>query len=248
MLLRQVQKIRYKGIICDKCGVEVTHTIVRRERMAHVELAAPITHIWFLRGVPSKIGTVLDLSIQNLEKIIYFASFIVTDVNQVALEQTQEQVKQEYKSKQKMIEGEFKRDVDRLGAKFVGDEKKIKAELSHLEEIRNVKIAELDEDMEGVEVDLKEMKLMKIISEQTYHDWSLRYGHIFDAGIGAEAIQYLLKRVNVVETMKLLEEGGRRSQDQTRPFDASSETIEVIVDQQHQTRVDDSRGSAHHPT
>ncbi len=200
------KKIRYKGIICDKCGVEVTHTIVRRERMAHVELAAPITHIWFLRGVPSKIGTVLDLSIQNLEKIIYFASFIVTDVNQVALEQTQEQVKQEYKSKQKMIEGEFKRDVDRLGAKFAGDEKKIKAELSHLEEIRNVKIAELDEDMEGVEVDLKEMKLMKIISEQTYHDWSLRYGHIFDAGIGAEAIQYLLKRVNVVETMKLLEE------------------------------------------
>ena len=95
------KKIRYKGIVCDKCGVEVTHSIVRRERMGHIELAAPITHIWFLRGVPSKIGTVLDLSIQNLEKVIYFASFLITDINQAAKDQTLEQVKQELKSKQK---------------------------------------------------------------------------------------------------------------------------------------------------
>ena len=78
------KKIRFKGIVCDKCGVEVTQAIVRRERMGHIELAAPISHIWFLRGVPSKIGTILDLSIQTLEKIIYFGSFIVTDVNEEA--------------------------------------------------------------------------------------------------------------------------------------------------------------------
>ena len=108
------KKIRYKGIICDKCGVEVTQSVVRRERMGHIELAAPITHIWFLRGVPSKIGTILDLSIQNLEKVIYFASFLVTDVDEVAKEQTIEQVQSEKKSKEKMIEGEFKRDVGDL--------------------------------------------------------------------------------------------------------------------------------------
>lgn len=199
------KKIRYKGIVCDKCGVEVTHSIVRRERMAHIELAAPITHIWFLRGVPSKIGTILDQSIQSLEKVIYFASFIITDINQEALEQTHEQVKQEYKSKKKMIEGEFKRDIGRLAEKLGDDEKKIKAETKHLEEIRDNKIEELDEDFEIVDKDLKEMKVMKIITEATYHDWSLKYGHIFEASIGAAAIKELLSRINVGETMKLLE-------------------------------------------
>lgn len=76
------KKIRYKGIVCDKCGVEVTRAIVRRERMGHIDLAAPATHIWFLRGVPSKIGLILDLSPQALERVVYFADFIITDVNE----------------------------------------------------------------------------------------------------------------------------------------------------------------------
>ena len=75
------KKIRYKGIVCDKCGVEVTHSSVRRERMGHIELSAPVAHIWFLRSVPSKVGLVLDLSAQALEIVIYFAAFIITDVN-----------------------------------------------------------------------------------------------------------------------------------------------------------------------
>ncbi|TAK04275.1 DNA-directed RNA polymerase subunit beta' [Patescibacteria group bacterium] len=199
------KKIRYKGIVCDKCGVEVTHSIVRRERMGHIELAAPISHIWFLRGVPSKIGTVLDLSVQALEKVIYFASFIVTDVNEEARAQMSEQVKQEYKSKQKMIEGEFKRDAGRLAEKFAGDEKKVAAELKHLEEIRSGKEAELEEDFEEVEAELKDLKPMSIISEQTYHDYSLKYGHIFEAAIGAEAVKEMLSRFNMGKTMELIE-------------------------------------------
>ncbi|MBI5369954.1 DNA-directed RNA polymerase subunit beta' [Candidatus Uhrbacteria bacterium] len=200
------KKIRYKGIVCDKCGVEVTHSIVRRERMGHIELAAPITHIWFLRGVPSKIGTVLDMSIQNLEKVIYFASFLITHINQEAKEQTVEQVKQEKKTKQKMIEGEFKRDVGRLAEKYQDDEKKIKQETTRLEEIRDQKFEELEADFEQVTLDLKEMEVLSIISEQTYHEWSLKYGHIFEADIGAGAVKEMLARVNVDETMKRLEE------------------------------------------
>src|SRR3989339_90230 len=200
------KKIRFKGIVCDKCGVEVTHSIVRRERMGHIELAAPVSHIWFLRGVPSKIGTVLDLSVQSLEKVIYFASFLITDVNEEAKVLTQEQVKQEYKSKQKMIEGEFKRDVERLNAKFEGDEKKIKAELKHLEEIRDHKVEELEEDFTSVDKELKDLKPLKIISEETFHDWSLKYGHIFEAGIGAEAVQEMLRRTNLEATMAQIEE------------------------------------------
>ncbi|MCR4314407.1 MAG: DNA-directed RNA polymerase subunit beta' [Candidatus Uhrbacteria bacterium] len=200
------KKIRYKGIICDKCGVEVTHSVVRRERMGHIDLAAPISHIWFLRGVPSKIGTILDVSIQNLERIIYFASFLVTDVNEEAKVQTVEQVKQEKKSKEKMIEGEFKRDIGRLEQKFGDDKKSINKETKRLEGIRDTKFVELEEDFTSVMEDLKEMKVMAIISEQTYHEWSLKYGHIFEANIGAEAVKEMLKRINVEETMNLLEE------------------------------------------
>ena len=200
------KKIRFKGIVCDKCGVEVTHSIVRRERMGHIELAAPVSHIWFLRGLPSKIGTVLDTSVQALEKVIYFASYLVTDVNEAAKAQTIEQVKQEYKSKKKMIEGEYSRDVERLSQRFAGDEKKIQNEAEHLAAIRDRKLAELEEDFLTVDKELKELKPLKVINEATYHEWSLKYGHLFEADIGAGAIQKLLKRINIEETIKLLDE------------------------------------------
>ena len=72
------RRVRYRGIVCERCGVEVTHSKVRRERMGHIELATSVTHIWFLKGVPSRIGIILGLSIQQLEKIIYFPCYIVT--------------------------------------------------------------------------------------------------------------------------------------------------------------------------
>ncbi len=198
------KKIRYKGIVCDKCGVEVTQSSVRRERMGHIELAAPVTHIWFLRGVPSKIGTVLDMSVQQIEKVVYFGAFIITDVDQVALDQTIEQVKEEYKAKKKMIEGETKRDVLRVEESMAGDKKAMKAEISRIESIADAKLDELEKDFLQVDKELKEMAPLSVISETTYHDWSMKYGHIFDAGIGAEAIMKLLERVNVAESIKLL--------------------------------------------
>ena len=77
--------IRYKGTVCDKCGVEVTKSVVRRERMGHIELAAPVTHIWYFKGVPSRIGTLLNMTIKNLEQVIYFVSFVVIDPGQTTL-------------------------------------------------------------------------------------------------------------------------------------------------------------------
>ena len=73
------KRIRYKGIVCDRCGVEVTKVKVRRERMGHIELATPVSHIWYFKGIPSRIGLVLDMSPRSLEKILYFASYVVTD-------------------------------------------------------------------------------------------------------------------------------------------------------------------------
>ncbi|MBT4857273.1 DNA-directed RNA polymerase subunit beta' [Candidatus Uhrbacteria bacterium] len=210
------KKIRYKGIICDKCGVEVTQAVVRRERMAHIELAAPVTHIWFLRGVPSKVGTILDMSVQSLEKIIYFSSFIITDVNHEARDQTLEQVQQEYKSKKKMIEGERKRDCERVAEKFTGEVKKIKTEQGRINDLSDKKLEELEEDFLVVEKDLKDMEVMKIIPEATYQEWSIKFGHIFDAGIGAEAILKLLERLNVEETITMLEEAREATRSKTK--------------------------------
>ena len=73
------KRVRYKGIVCDRCGVEVTKSKVRRERMGHIELAAPVAHIWYFKGIPSRIALMLDVSPKALEKVIYFASYIVTD-------------------------------------------------------------------------------------------------------------------------------------------------------------------------
>src|ERR1700752_4723330 len=101
------KRYRYKGIICDKCGVEVTRSAVRRERMGHIKLAAPVAHIWFLRGVPSRLGLVLDLSVQELEKVVYFASYIITSVDEDARAATMEQIEREYKSKKKEIESRY---------------------------------------------------------------------------------------------------------------------------------------------
>ena len=83
------KRIRYKGKICDRCGVEVTRAKVRRERMGHIELAAPVSHIWYFKGIPSRIGLMLDLSPRDLEKVLYFASYIVTDPGLTPLQKGQ---------------------------------------------------------------------------------------------------------------------------------------------------------------
>ena len=200
------KKIRYKGIVCDKCGVEVTRSVVRRERMGHINLQIPCTHIWFLRGISSKIGLLLNLGIQSLEKVIYFASFIITAVDEDLKEATIEQIKQEYKSKKKSIENDYqhqlkhKEENEAKGA----DEKALTKE-------RNEKIERLDEDFTATLKELKDLKPLLIISEHQYQNLSLKFGHIFEAGIGAEAIRDLLSKIDLEKSIVKLEEklGGR---------------------------------------
>ena len=90
------KKGRYKGVICDKCGVEVTKASVRRERMGHIELAAPVSHIWYFKGIPSRMGLILDLSPRVLEKVLYFAAYIVLDPGETDLEKMQILSEKEY--------------------------------------------------------------------------------------------------------------------------------------------------------
>jgi DNA-directed RNA polymerase subunit beta' len=86
------KKIRYKGVVCDKCGVEVARSKVRRERMGHIELSSPVSHIWFARGIPSRLGLLLDLSPRSLERVLYFSHYIITDIDEAARQETKEQL------------------------------------------------------------------------------------------------------------------------------------------------------------
>jgi len=197
------KKIRYKGIVCDKCGVEVTRSVVRRERLGHITMQVPCTHIWFLRGLSSKIGLLLNLGIQSLEKVIYYASFIVIDVDESLKEATIEQIKQEYKGKVKSIENDFTNQLKKI--KEVGG-KEEESETKEALKAKAVRTERLDEDFATAQKELKELKPLLILSEQQYQNLSIKFGHIFEASIGAEAIRKLLAKINLEKSVKHLEE------------------------------------------
>ncbi|HVT75099.1 MAG TPA: DNA-directed RNA polymerase subunit beta' [Candidatus Paceibacterota bacterium] len=117
--------IRYKGIICEKCGVEITRSIVRRERMGHIELATPVSHIWFLRSMPSRLGLILGMTTSDLEKVIYFAGYIVTKVHEDARATIMKDLESEYKSKVKTVQDEKTREA--LKSMYSGAKKEIDA-------------------------------------------------------------------------------------------------------------------------
>jgi DNA-directed RNA polymerase subunit beta' len=176
------KRIRYKGIVCDKCGVEVTRSIVRRERMGHIKLAVPVSHIWFLRGVPSKIGTALGIGVQDLEKVIYFSAYIIKDVKDDVRQRVIDQLDQEYKAKQKEVKA-GKDDTDRE---------------------TESKLDDLKDQYKGVRDELKNLKPMQILSELEYFNLSTRFGQVFSAGIGAEAIRNVLENMDIEKTIKHL--------------------------------------------
>ncbi len=200
------KKIRYRGIVCDKCGVEVTRSIVRRQRMGHIDLAVPVSHIWFLRGVPSKIGLVLDVSIQKLERVIYFANFIVTEVNEELKATEIENLKKEYKGQKKTIEIQFEQKIKQIESNPNLSKEDRNDHIVKANQWRDEEMALLDEDYEIADKELKELKPLKIISEVEYHDMSLKYGHVFDAGIGAEAVRKLLEKVDLESEIKKIDE------------------------------------------
>ena len=131
------KRIRYKGKICDKCGVEVTRAKVRRERMGHIELAAPVSHIWYFKGIPSRIGLMLDIGPRQLDKVLYFANYIVTDPGFTPLEKKQLLTEREYKEMREMYEDTFEAG---MGAEAI---QKLLAEID-LDQLSN----ELHEDLE----------------------------------------------------------------------------------------------------
>jgi DNA-directed RNA polymerase subunit beta' len=165
--------IRYKGIVCEKCGVEVTRSIVRRERMAHIELATPVSHIWFLRGIPSRISLLLGLSASDVEKVIYFAGYIITVVIPEEKQRILTELENEYKTKVKTLK-----------------EAKAKAKLKDM--YTDTK-HEIESIVEG-----------KVLDELSYHKFAVKYGAMFEADIGAEAIYEIFKALDLDELLEKL--------------------------------------------
>ncbi len=211
------KRIRYKGIICDKCGVEVTRSIVRRERMGNISLATPVSHIWFLRGVPSKIGLLLNLGVQSLEKVIYFANYIITKVNKGAKEEVKQRIEKEFQDKQRAINKTHKETVNlikqrkgkalskiksttkRKGILDKFDRKVIKAHQQKEKDQERLSRAHVLAQKE-----LAEIKRLAVISELLYRNFSLKYGEVFEASIGAGAIRQILAKIDLGRLSKKL--------------------------------------------
>ncbi|MDD3046382.1 MAG: DNA-directed RNA polymerase subunit beta' [Candidatus Pacebacteria bacterium] len=181
------KKIRYKGVVCDKCGVEVTKAAVRRERMGHIKLATPVSHIWFLKGVPSRIGIILDIPLQKVEEVVYFISYIVTSVNEEIKEQILEEIEEEFKTRMKASKNEVERS---------GETEKVQ------ERMLKEKVEELKEALKKAKEELTSLKLFKVLSENEYHRLAMKYGEVFEAGTGAETVKDIFEKVDFDEEIE----------------------------------------------
>ncbi|QQR55489.1 hypothetical protein IPG41_02965 [Candidatus Peregrinibacteria bacterium] len=199
------KRIRYKGVICEKCGVEVTRSIVRRTRMGHITLAVPVTHIWFLRSTPSRIGLLLNLPVKILEQIVYFAAYIITEVDQKAKEEALVQLDEEFKNYRKDVIREY--------------EERIKSGTGNIKEIEKeqaAKIEELVETAEQARKDLESLENSTVLTELDYRDMSMKFGHVFKAGTGAESLHKLIRDMNLEEEIKKLDIEIEKSSGQKR--------------------------------
>ena len=216
------KRIRYKGVVCEKCGVEVTRSIVRRERMGHISLAVPVTHIWFLRSTPSRIGLILDLPIKAIEQVIYFASYIIINVDQEAKKEALAQLEEDYKRYKKEIQTEFKSKSNEVQLKkrdkkasdsdegAEGVDENVETSIK-LEDAYAQKIDELDAQHRQAKEDLEGLAIGTVIGEIEYRDLSMKFGHVFSAGTGAESIRKILEALDLPKFLKELEEERTKS-------------------------------------
>jgi len=167
------KKVRWRGVVCDRCGVEVTNSIVRRERMGHITLAASCVHIWFLRSIPSRIGLLLDIPVNQVEKVVYYTGYIITNVDAKARAGVLKELDQEYATKVKQIKAAKKGDP------------------------RKQDISNLDASFKKAKEEVTGLAALKVISEVEYQYLAMRYGHMFDAQTGSEPIIELLKRIDL---------------------------------------------------
>jgi DNA-directed RNA polymerase subunit beta' len=214
------KRVRFKGIICERCGVEVTRAKVRRERMGHIELAAPVTHIWYFKGVPSRLGYLLDLAPKDLEKVIYFAAYMITSVDEEqrhkdlpSLEAQIEVEKKEFENRRDSeIETRAKRlesDIAELEAEGAKADARRKVRESAEREMNQIR-KRADQQIERLEQVWDRFKNLKVQDlegdEILYREMRDRFGLYFEGGMGAAAIQKRLQDFDLQAESELLRE------------------------------------------
>ncbi|MFZ2529041.1 MAG: DNA-directed RNA polymerase subunit beta' [Rhodococcus sp. (in: high G+C Gram-positive bacteria)] len=205
------KRVRFKGIICERCGVEVTRAKVRRERMGHIELAAPVTHIWYFKGVPSRLGYLLDLAPKDLEKIIYFAAYVITAVDDELRHNELSTLEAEMQVEKKTVADQRDADLEARAQKLEADLAELEAEGAKSDVRRKVKDGgeremrqlrdraqrELDRLDEIWTTFSKLAPKQLIIDELIYRELQDRYGEYFTGAMGAEAIQKLIETFDI---------------------------------------------------
>src|SRR5271167_4556535 len=205
------KRVRFKGIICERCGVEVTRAKVRRERMGHIELAAPVTHIWYFKGVPSRLGYLLDLAPKDLEKIIYFAAYVITAVDTEMRHNELSTLEAEMVVERKGVEDQRDADLEARAQKLEADLAELEAEGAKADARRKVRDGgeremrqlrdraqrELDRLEEIWNTFTKLAPKQLIVDEVLYRELIDRYGEYFTGAMGAESIQKLIETFDI---------------------------------------------------
>lgn len=205
------KKVIYRGVICEKCGVEVTRSSVRRERIGHIDLAVPVTHIWFLRSTPSRIGLLLDLPIKSIEQVVYFAAYIILEVDEKAKEEALIQLTEEFKTYTKRVKSEYKKKLHTLRG-----EGRSQKEIDKLAEEESRRLDELNESFTKAKDEIKSLVPNKVISELEYRELSMKFGHVFRASIGAEAIRQIIENLDLKKFLEDRYEEIQHATDQRR--------------------------------
>jgi DNA-directed RNA polymerase subunit beta' len=214
------KRVRFKGIICERCGVEVTRAKVRRERMGHIELAAPVTHIWYFKGVPSRLGYLLDLAPKDLEKIIYFAAYVITAVDGEMRHNELSTLEAEMGVEKKTVADQRDNDLEARAQKLEADLAELEKEGAKADVRRKVKDGgeremrqirdraqrELDRLDEIWSTFTKLATKQLIVDENLYRELVDRYGEYFEGSMGAEAIQKLIQSFDIDAEAEALRE------------------------------------------
>ncbi len=215
------KRIRFKNIVCERCGVEVTRSKVRRERMGHIELATPVSHIWYFKGSPSRLGYLLDIPPKELEKVLYFASSIITSVDKEARDEDVEDLRDELAADLEEMDAERDRlieSVRRMSVDYVPAEDEF---VDEFEDEERLSPEEVEDEVADIYEEFSERKALRsraldeflkiepkqlVSDEALYREMRLNYSDYFKGGMGAEAVRDLLDALDLEEVAEELRE------------------------------------------
>ncbi|HZA23033.1 MAG TPA: DNA-directed RNA polymerase subunit beta', partial [Dehalococcoidia bacterium] len=194
------KRIRYRGVVCDRCGVEVTRSKVRRERMGHIRLAAPVAHIWFSKTTPSRLGLLLDLSPRNLERVLYFAQHIIVSVDEDVRQQVIEEARARFNYEVEKLRKAAEEKLEELNQRLeplreteddpAGEAEKfsIQIEIDAVADQLAKDEGVLEDQFQSIVDELEDLRVHQLIAESRYRELKDRYSDVFQASMGAEAI------------------------------------------------------------